>query len=312
MGTRIEGIGFYVPPKVLTNFDLEKMVETSDQWITERTGIKERRIAGEDESVVDMAVKAAEEAIKNAGISKNEIELVILATLSPHLGFPATACLVQERLGLPVSAISFDISAACSGFLYGLDIADAYLKSGKKRTALVIGAEKLSSIIDWTDRTTCVLFGDGAGAAVVRYDENSESDILASKLYTKGSEWKILYRELCGYLKMEGRKVFKEAVLGMTQSSLEAIDEAGLKPEDIDLVIPHQANFRIIKALAEKLNIPLEKVYVNVHRYGNTSAASIPIAMSEAIKEGKLKRGMNVLLTAMGGGLTWGSMVLKF
>ena len=312
MGTKIEGVGFYVPSKVLTNFDLEKMVETSDQWITERTGIKERRIAGEDESVVDMAVKAAEEAIKNAGIDKAEIELLVLATLSPHLGFPATACLVQERLGLPNSATSFDISAACSGFLYGLDIADAYLKSGKKRTALVIGAEKLSSIVDWTDRTTCVLFGDGAGAAVVSYDKNSESDILASKLYTKGREWKILYRELCGFLKMEGRRVFKEAVLGMTQSSLEAIAEAGLKPEDIDLVIPHQANFRIIKALAEKLNIPLEKVYVNVHRYGNTSAASIPIAMGEAIKEGKLKRGMNVLLTAMGGGLTWGSMVLKF
>ncbi len=311
MGTKIEGLGVYLPQKVLTNFDLERMVDTSDEWITTRTGIKERRIA-EDETVVDMAVAAAEEAIKNSNIPKEEIDAVILATLSPHLGFPATACLVQERLGLPPKAMSFDISAACSGFLYGLDIADAYLKSKKKRVALVIGAEKLSSIIDWKDRSTCVLFGDGAGAAVVRYDENSESDLLSSKLYTKGSAWNILYRELCGYLQMEGRKVFKEAVNGMTQASKEAIEEAGLSVEDIDLVIPHQANFRIIKAVAEKLGIPLEKVYVNVNRYGNTSAASIPIAMYEALKEGKLKRGMNVLLTAMGGGLTWGSIVLRF
>jgi 3-oxoacyl-[acyl-carrier-protein] synthase-3 len=311
MGTKILGVGAYLPSKVLTNYDLEKMVETSDEWITERTGIKERRIA-ENETVVEMALKAAEKAIEQAQIDKEEIELIILATLSPQLGFPATACLVQEALGLENNAMAFDISAACSGFLYGLDIADAYLKSQKKKTALVIGAEKLSSIIDWSDRSTCVLFGDGAGAAVVRYEPNDPSDVLSSKLYTKGKEWKILYRDLCGYLKMEGRKVFKEAVNGMTKSSLEAIKEAGLTPEDIDLVIPHQANFRIIKALAEKLNIPLEKVYVNVNRYGNTSAASIPIAMYEAIEEGKLQRGMNVLLTAMGGGLTWGSMVLRF
>ncbi|NPA14894.1 MAG: ketoacyl-ACP synthase III [Aquificae bacterium] len=311
MGTKILGVGAYLPSKVLTNYDLEKMVETSDEWITERTGIKERRIA-ENETVVEMALKAAEKAIEQAQIDKEEIELIILATLSPQLGFPATACLVQEALGLENNAMAFDISAACSGFLYGLDIADAYLKSQKKKTALVIGAEKLSSIIDWSDRSTCVLFGDGAGAAVVRYEPEDPSDVLSSKLYTKGKEWKILYRDLCGYLKMEGRKVFKEAVNGMTKSSLEAIKEAGLTPEDIDLVIPHQANFRIIKALAEKLNIPLEKVYVNVNRYGNTSAASIPIAMYEAIEEGKLQRGMNVLLTAMGGGLTWGSMVLRF
>ncbi len=311
MGTKILGVGAYLPSKVLTNYDLEKMVDTSDEWITERTGIKERRIA-ENETVVEMALKAAEKAIEQAQIDKEEIELIILATLSPQLGFPATACLVQEALGLENNAMAFDISAACSGFLYGLDIADAYLKSQKKKTALVIGAEKLSSIIDWSDRSTCVLFGDGAGAAVVRYEPNDPSDVLSSKLYTKGKEWKILYRDLCGYLKMEGRKVFKEAVNGMTKSSLEAIKEAGLTPEDIDLVIPHQANFRIIKALAEKLNIPLEKVYVNVNRYGNTSAASIPIAMYEAIEEGKLQRGMNVLLTAMGGGLTWGSMVLRF
>ena len=311
MGTRIEGLGVYLPQKVLTNFDLEKMVETSDEWITQRTGIKERRIA-EKETVVDMAVEAAKEAIANARIDPNEIELLVVATLSPQLGFPATACLVQERLNLPPSAVAFDISAACSGFLYALDIADAFLKSKKKKTALIIGAEKLSSIVDWKDRSTCVLFGDGAGAAVVRFDENASSDVLSSKLYTKGSEWKILYRELCGYLKMEGRKVFKEAVSGMTKASFEAIEEAGLKPSDIDLVVPHQANLRIIKAVAERLGLPMEKVFVNVNRYGNTSAASIPIALYEALKEGKLKRGMNVLLTAMGGGLTWGSMVVRF
>jgi len=311
MGTKIEGVGIYLPEKVLTNEDLERMVDTSDEWITTRTGIKERRIA-ENETVVDLAVRAAREAIEQSGVNPEEIELLIVATLSPQLGFPATACLVQERLGLPITAMSFDISAACSGFLYALDIADAYLKSGKKKTALIIGAEKLSSIIDWSDRSTCVLFGDGAGAAVLRYDENSPSDVLSTKLYSNGRLWNILYREPCGYLKMEGRKVFKEAVTGMTKSSLEAIKEAGLKPEDIDLVIPHQANLRIIKALAEKLGVPMEKVYVNVNRYGNTSAASIPIAMYEAIKEGKLKRGMNVLLTAMGGGLTWGSAVVRF
>jgi len=311
MGTKIEGIGAYLPPKVLTNFDLEKMVDTSDEWITTRTGIKERRIA-ENESVVDLATKAAEEAIKNAGVDREEIEALILATLSPQLGFPATACLVQERLNLPPSAVSFDVTAACSGFLYALDVADAYLKSKKKKTILVVGAEKLSSVVDWSDRSTCVLFGDGAGAVVVRYDENSDSDVLSSKLYSKGSEWKILYREPCGYLKMEGRKVFKEAVNGMTKAALEAIKEAGLTPDDIDLVVPHQANLRIIRALAEKLGVPMERVFVNVDRYGNTSAASIPIALYEALKEGKLKRGMNVLLTAMGGGLTWGAMVLRF
>ncbi|NPB05330.1 MAG: ketoacyl-ACP synthase III [Aquificae bacterium] len=311
MGTRIEGLGVYLPSEVLTNFDLEKMVDTSDEWITQRTGIKERRIA-RSESVVDMATAAAEEAIRNAGVNKEEIELVVLATLSPELGFPATACLVQERLGLPPSAMAFDVSAACSGFLYALDVADAYLKSGKKKLALIIGAEKLSSIVDWSDRSTCVLFGDGAGAAVVRFDENSESDVLASKLYAKGSEWRALYRENCGYLKMEGRKVFKEAVNGMAQASLEALREAGLRPEDVDLVVPHQANLRIIKAVAERLGIPMEKVFVNVDRYGNTSAASIPIALYEALKEGKLRRGMTVLLTAMGGGLTWGAMVLRY
>jgi 3-oxoacyl-[acyl-carrier-protein] synthase-3 len=287
------------------------MVDTSDEWITTRTGIKERRIA-ENESVVDLATKAAEEAIKNAGVDREEIEALILATLSPQLGFPATACLVQERLNLPPSAVSFDVTAACSGFLYALDVADAYLKSKKKKTILVVGAEKLSSVVDWSDRSTCVLFGDGAGAVVVRYDENSDSDVLSSKLYSKGSEWKILYREPCGYLKMEGRKVFKEAVNGMTKAALEAIKEAGLTPDDIDLVVPHQANLRIIRALAEKLGVPMERVFVNVDRYGNTSAASIPIALYEALKEGKLKRGMNVLLTAMGGGLTWGAMVLRF
>ena len=311
MGTKIESVGIYLPPTILTNFDLEKIVDTSDEWITQRTGIKERRIA-KNESVVDMAVKAAEEAIEKAKLDPTEIELLIVATLSPHLGFPATACLVQERLNLPPSAVSFDISAACSGFLYALDIADAYLKSRKKKTALIIGAEKLSSIIDWKDRSTCVLFGDGSGAAVVKFDEKSSSDILASKLYTKGSDWKILYRENCGYLKMEGRKVFKEAVNGMTKASFEAIKEAGLKPEDIDLVIPHQANLRIIKAVAEKLGLSMDKVFVNVNKYGNTSAASIPIALYEALKEGRLKRGMNVLLTAMGGGLTWGAIVIRY
>jgi 3-oxoacyl-[acyl-carrier-protein] synthase-3 len=310
MGAVIEGVGIYLPSKILTNFDLEKMVETSDEWITTRTGIKERRIA-EEETVVDLAVKACEEALKNAGVSKEEIDVLILATLSPHLGFPATACLVQEKLNLPEIMV-FDISAACSGFIYGLDIAHAYLKSGKAKKILVVGAEKLSEIIDWKDRSTCVLFGDGAGAVVLGWNENSSSDILASVLKAKGNLWHILYREPCGFLKMEGRKVFKEAVSCMASASLEALEKANLTPQDIDLVIPHQANLRIISALAQKLGIPMEKVFVNLDKYGNTSAASIPIALYEAIKEEKLKRGMNVLLTAMGGGLTWGAIVLRF
>ena len=309
MGTKIIGTGIYVPEKVLTNFDLEKMVDTSDEWITTRTGIKERRIA-EKESVVDMAVKASENALKEANLKPEELDLIILATLTPEKRFPSTACLVQARIGAR-KVYSFDISAACSGFIYALDIADSFLKSKKAKRILIIGVEKLSEAVDWTDRSTCVLFGDGAGAVVVENSED-ESDIIASKMYSEGTLEDLLYADKCGYIRMKGRELFKFAVRAMEEVCREVLESANVKPEDVKLVIPHQANVRIINALAEKLGIPKEKMFVNINKYGNTSAASIPIALHEAIKEGKIKRGDLILFTAMGGGLTWGAMLLKY
>jgi len=309
MGTKILATGVYLPEKVLTNFDLEKMVDTSDEWITTRTGIKERRIA-EKESVVEMAYKSSRQALEKAGLSPEELDLIILATLTPEKRFPSTACLLQARLGAK-GVYSFDISAACSGFIYALDVADSFIKSGKAEKILIVGAEKLSEAVDWTDRATCVLFGDGAGAVVVVKSED-RSDILASKMYSEGSLEDLLYAEKCGFIKMKGRELFKAAVRSMAEVCGEVLEKAGVKPEDIALVIPHQANVRIINALAEKLGIPKEKVFVNIERYGNTSAASIPIALHEAVKEGRLKRGDLVLLTAMGGGLTWGAVLLRY
>ncbi len=310
MGLKIESLGIYLPEKRLTNFDLEKMVDTSDEWITTRTGIKERRIAGEEEKVSDMAFKSALSAIERANINPDEIDAIIVATLSPENQFPSTACLVQEKLGIK-GAFAFDISAACSGFLYGLEVAWSLIKAGRAKKVLLIGAEKISSIVNWKDRSTCVLFGDGSASAVVSNSEG-ESDILASRIYSDGSMWELLYAPLCGFINMKGRELFKVAVRSMEEACREVMDKAGIKPEDIDLVVPHQANIRIINSLAEKLDIPKEKVFTNIHKYGNTSAASIPIALYEAIEEGKLKRGDIVLLTAMGGGLTWGATLLRF
>ena len=309
MGTKIIGTGVALPEKVLTNFDLEKMVDTSDEWITTRTGIKERRIA-ENETVTELATKAAQQALSNAGIDSKELDLIILATLTPEKRFPSTACLVQAQLGAE-RVYAFDISAACSGFIYALDVADSFIKSGKANKVLVIGAEKLSEAVDWTDRSTCVLFGDGAGAVVVERSED-DSDILASVMYSEGSLEELLYADKCGYIRMKGRELFRFAVRAMEEACREALRRAGVSPEEISLVVPHQANVRIINALAEKLGIPQEKVYVNIHRYGNTSAASIPIALHEAISEGRIKRGDLILLTAMGGGLTWGAMLLRY
>ncbi len=308
MGITIRGMGYYVPDKVLTNFDLEKMVDTSDDWITTRTGIKERRIAG-SESLTDMAYRASLEALESAQIDPQEIDAIILATLTPDLGFPATACLLQARLGAN-RAYAFDISAACSGFLYGLEIASSMLSSGRAKRVLLVGAEKLSQIVDWTDRATCVLFGDGAGAVVL--SSEGEGELLASVMRSDGNYWEILYAERCGYIKMKGKELFKLAVRSMADVCEEVLQRAGVSTQDINLIVPHQANIRIIQALAEKLNVPMERVYSNIHKYGNTSAASIPIALCEAYKEGKLKRGDLVLLTAMGGGLTWGASLIRF
>jgi len=308
MGITIRGMGYYVPNRVLTNFDLEKMVDTSDDWITTRTGIKERRVAG-SESLTDMAYSASLEALESAQIDPQEIDAIILATLTPDLGFPASACLLQARLGAN-RAYAFDISAACSGFLYGLEIASSMLSSGRAKRVLLVGVEKLSQIVDWTDRATCVLFGDGAGAVVLSSD--GEGELLASVMRSDGSYWEILYAERCGYIKMKGKELFKLAVRSMADVCEEVMQRAGVSTQDIDLIVPHQANIRIMQALAEKLNVPMERVYSNIHKYGNTSAASIPIALCEAYKEGRLKRGDLVLLTAMGGGLTWGASLIRF
>ncbi|MFN3976261.1 MAG: beta-ketoacyl-ACP synthase III [Aquificaceae bacterium] len=308
MGISIKGMGYYTPENVLTNFDLEKMVDTSDEWITTRTGIKERRIAKE-ESLTDMAYKASLLALEESRIEPEDIDVIILATLTPDLSFPASACLLQARLGCN-KAYAFDLSAACSGFLYGLEIASALLGSGRAKNILLVGAEKLSQIVDWSDRSTCVLFGDGAGAVVL--SSEGEGELLASVMRSDGGYWDILYGERCGYLRMKGKELFKLAVRSMAEVCEEVIRRAGVSTEDIDLVVPHQANIRIMQALAERLGIPMEKVYSNIHRYGNTSAASIPIALYEAKQEGRLKRGDLVLLTAMGGGLTWGASLLRF
>ncbi len=309
MGTKILGTGIYLPEKTLTNADLEAMVDTSDEWITTRTGIKERRIAKE-ESATDMALEASLQALRNAQVEAKDIDLVVLATLTPDKRFPSTACLLQASLGVK-NLFSFDISAACSGFLYALDLADAYIKAGKVERVLVVGVERLSEIVDWEDRSTCVLFGDGAGAMVISSSQD-ESDVLASKMYSDGEFWNILYADKCGYIRMKGKELFKLAVRSMESVCREVIQMAGLGTEDVDLVVPHQANIRIINSLADKLGIPKEKVFSNIERYGNTSAASIPIAFHEALSAGRIKRGDTVLLTAMGGGLTWGATLLKY
>ena len=308
MGITLQGLGYYVPEDVLTNFDLEKMVDTSDEWIVTRTGIKERRIA-KRESLLDMAEKASRMALDMAKIPPQEIDAIVFATITPELGFPASACLLQNKLECK-RGFAFDISAACSGFLYGLEVAKGLIEGNGLKKVLLVGAEKLSDIVNWQDRSTCVLFGDGAGAVVV--SNEGEGEILASVMKSDGSAWEILYAERCGYINMKGRELFKLAVRSMEEVCLEVLQKAGLSVEQIDLFVPHQANIRIMEALAERLNISMEKVYSNIHKYGNTSAASIPIALTEAYLEGRLKRGDLVLMTAMGGGLTWGATLIRF
>jgi len=308
MGITLQGLGYYVPEDVLTNFDLEKMVDTSDEWIVTRTGIKERRIA-KKESLLDMAEKASRMALDMAKVSPQDIDAIVFATITPELGFPASACLLQDKLECK-GGFAFDISAACSGFLYGLEVAKGLIEGNGLKKVLLVGAEKLSSIVNWQDRSTCVLFGDGAGAVVV--SNEGEGEILASVMRSDGNAWEILYAERCGYINMKGRELFKLAVKSMEEVCLEVLQRAGLSVEQIDLFVPHQANIRIMEALAERLNLSMEKVYSNIHKYGNTSAASIPIALTEAYLEGRLKRGDLVLMTAMGGGLTWGAVLIRF
>lgn len=322
---RITGTGSAVPENIRTNYDLEKLVDTTDEWITTRTGIRERRIAAEGEYTSTFATRAAERALEMAGVTAEEIDLIIVATITADFPFPATACLVQSNLGAKKAA-AFDLSAACSGFVYGLSIADNAIRGGTARKALVIGAEVLSRIIDWTDRNTCLLFGDGAGAVVVEACEG-ERGILSTHLHSDGSYWELLYQPGCGnrnpavqqtlderkiYLMMQGNEVFKLAVRAMEDAALQALEVNGITPSDISIFIPHQANRRIIDAIGKRLGLGADKVYVNLDRYGNTSAASIPLALDEANRDGRINEGDIVLFDAFGGGLTWGSALVRW
>ncbi|WAM30886.1 beta-ketoacyl-ACP synthase III [Caldicellulosiruptor naganoensis] len=322
---KILSTGRYVPDRVLTNYDLEKMVDTSDEWITQRTGIKERRIVDGTTSTTDLAVRAAKNAMDKAGILPDDIDLVIVATVTPEMFFPSTACLVQKELKLK-NAFAFDISAACSGFIYAMAIATHFIQNGFCKNALVIGADALSRITNWSDRSTCVLFGDGAGAAIL--SSSDEQGILGFELGSDGENGLLLYCHAFGLsdvtysqvkenpnfrkIYMEGNEVYKFAVKIMPYAVEEVLEKVGLSSSDIDVFIPHQANIRIIESAAKRLKIPMEKVFVNLHKYGNTSAASIPIALDEAVEEGRIKKGDKVVLVGFGGGLTWASTVIKW
>ena len=315
--SEIVGTGSYLPNKVLTNDDLAKMVETSDEWIYTRTGIKQRHVAADDECTSDLAARAIQNALDNAKISAEDVDLLIVATITPDLVFPSTSCIVQKKLGLK-NAVALDISAACSGFVYGLTIADSMIKSGMYKNAVVVGAETLTRIMDWNDRTTCVLFGDGAGAAVLRAT-TEETGILSYSIKSDGNYLDILKAtggpsstKTSGNILMEGKEVFKLAVEKMPEISKEVVLKAGKTMADVDCFIPHQANIRIIDAALKKLDIPEEKVVKTIETHGNISSACIPLALDIANKKGQIKKGQNVLLTAMGAGFTWGSVFIKF
>lgn len=321
----ITGVGSYVPAKILTNADLERMVDTSDEWITTRTGIKERRVGAKNEYTSDMAVKAAQRAMKMAGVTAEQLDLIITATITPDMPFPATACLVQQKLGARRAA-AFDLEAACSGFIYGLEIGQQFIMSRTYDTVLVIGAEKLSSIVDWQDRNTCVLFGDGAGAAVLQHRLNAHG-LLTAVMGADGEKADLLFMPGGGsrcpasmetvvtrrhYLRMEGRETFKNAVQAMCTAAQEALRRCELDITKVKCIIPHQANCRIINAVGERLGATPGQMFVNVHRYGNTSAASVAIALDEAVASGKIRRGDLILMIVFGAGLTWGAAVIEW
>ncbi|WP_290652260.1 beta-ketoacyl-ACP synthase III [Aquisalimonas sp.] len=318
----IKGTGGYLPERVVTNAELERLVDTSDRWIQERTGIRERRIVGEDQTCCDLAVIAASRALDAAGMKPSDIDLVTLGTCTPDRVFPSTACLVQRELGITPGAVAFDVGAACSGFVFALDVANRFILTGGARRALVIGAETMSRIIDWTDRGTCVLFGDGAGALVLEADDTP--GILSTHLHTDGSFEDLLnvpwgvsqgYDKLegsAGKLKMRGNEVFRVAVRTLGRIVDETLEANGLNKRDVDWLIPHQANIRIIQATAKKLGLPMDRVVQTVAEHGNTSAASIPLALDTAVRDGRIKRGELLLLEAFGGGFTWGSALIRY
>ena len=319
---RIAGTGSYLPEKVLTNADLEKLVDTSDEWIVSRSGIRERHLVGDGQTTSDMAVEAAKLAMQAAGVEASELELIIVGTTTPDFIFPSTACLVQNRLGA-LGCAAFDVNAACSGFLFALSVADKFIRTGTVKTALVIGAEALTRMLYWSDRNTCVLFGDGAGAVVLKAD--SETGILSTHLHADGSKKDLLHcpvgvssgfnegeRNAGVRVMMTGSEVFKYAVKALDGVVEETLAANGLDRHAIDWLIPHQANLRIIEATAKRLDMPMERVIVTVHKHGNTSSGSVPLALDEAVRSGKVQRGQLLLLEAFGGGFTWGSALVRY
>jgi 3-oxoacyl-[acyl-carrier-protein] synthase-3 len=320
--SRIAGTGSYLPEKVLTNADLEKIVDTTDEWIASRTGIRQRHVAAEGQTTGDLAEGAARRALEAAGVQASEIELIVVGTTTPDIIFPSTACLLQHRLGANGCA-AFDVNAACSGFVYALAVADKFIRSGAVKTALVVGAETLTRMLDWSDRNTCVLFGDGAGAVVLKAD--GETGILSTHLHADGGKKELLYNPVgvsAGFkpeeknagvrVLMTGNEVFKYAVKALDSVVEETLEANNLDRHAIDWLIPHQANLRIIEATAKRLDMPMERVIVTVHKHGNTSAGSVPLALDEAVRSGKVQRGQLLLLEAFGGGFTWGSALLRY
>jgi 3-oxoacyl-[acyl-carrier-protein] synthase-3 len=319
--SRITGTGGYLPKRILTNHDLEEMVDTTDEWIQERTGIKQRHIAAEGETTADLGAKAARLAMQMAGKNAEDIDLIIVATTTPAKIFPSTACLVQQQLGIH-GCPAFDVQAVCTGFVYALATANSFIRSGMAKTALVIGAETLSRIVDWTDRTTCVLFADGAGAVIL--EESDEPGILSTHLHADGRYEELLHvpnarpsdtsdaQKIEAHICMKGNEVFKMAVNTLGRIADETLAANNFAKEDIDWLVPHQANTRIITATARKLKLPMDKVVVTVDTHGNTSAASVPLALDTAVRDGRIKKDDSVILEAFGGGFTWGSALLKF
>jgi len=323
--SRIAGTGRALPTRVMTNADLERMVDTSDAWIRERTGIRERRVLEQGRSASDLAAEAAAKACQSAGVDPAEVDCIILGTVTPDMPMPACAVFVQQKLGA-TKAAAFDLSAACAGFIYGLSIADSFIRAGQFKKVVVIGVEVLSRILDWQDRNTCVLFGDGAGAAVVVGDDGDRG-ILSTHLYTDGSAWQELkipaggtrcpttretVAERLHYVKMNGREIYKLALRNITRASQVALEHNGFAAGDVDWVLAHQANLRILEGVADRLTVPLDKFHLNIHKYGNTSSASIPIVLDEAIEEGKVKENQLLLLCALGAGVSWGSALVRW
>jgi 3-oxoacyl-[acyl-carrier-protein] synthase-3 len=323
--SRIVGTGRAVPTKKLTNDDLSKMVDTSDSWIFERTGIRERHILEPSLAASDLATEAAGKACRAAGVDPSAVDCIIVGTVTGDCPFPATATFVQKKLGARSGGCAFDLSAACAGFLYGMSIADGFIRLGQYKHVLVIGVEVLSRIVDWTDRATCVLFGDGAGAVLMTAEPEGRRGLLSTHLFADGSQSEILWQPAGGsrqplttenlkqfYVRMNGREVYKHAVRNMTASAFAALEANGLKPDDIAWVVGHQANLRILEGVSERVGIPMERFFLNVDRYGNTSSASVPTALDEAIEQKKLREGDLLLFTALGGGLAWASAVVRW